>query len=456
MLTRLRLENFKSWKDTGDIALKPITGFFGPNSSGKTSLFQALLLMKQSAELLYQGTMFHFGNEKTPVDLGDFRSVVHGHDTESAIKFSLAWKSNVEFEIPKHYAGGTLAKGDDVGFEVESREETTAVNASPVLHSMEYQIAGGRKFGVQRVRDRSAYNVIAVGPTSRDAHTLERNDVGVHPPSFCSFPFSKSISEEYQTFLSNLEYGMRLLLRNLYYLGPLRAYPQRLYVWSGASPLDMGRAGEYTVDAMLAYRELAQIAEKELVPDYLPIDELIAHWLKYLGLVHDFRVEALAKGRRVFEVKVRKSPQSAEVLLSDVGFGVSQILPVLALCFYAPQDSTVILEQPDIHLHPSVQAGLADVFIDASKSRDAQILFESHSEHLLRRLQRRIAEGEIQGDDVALYFCSTGDSGASNISQLKFDQSGNISNWPKDFFGDQFGEIAAMSEAALKRQGLSE
>ena len=85
-----------------------------------------------------------------------------------------------------------------------------------------------------------------------------------------------------------------------------------------------------------------------------------------------------------------------------------------------------------------------------------QILFESHSEHLLRRLQRRIAEGEIQEDDVGLYFCSTDDNGYSNISQLNFDQFGNISNWPKDFFGDQFGEIAAMSEAALKRQGLSE
>ena len=169
-------------------------------------------------------------------------------------------------------------------------------------------------------------------------------------------------------------------------------------------------------------------------------------------MVYDFRVEALAEGRRIYEVKVRKSPNSPEVLLTDVGFGVSQILPVLTLCFYAPEGSILIFEQPDIHLHPSVQAGLADVFIDAWKKRNVQILFESHSEHLLRRLQRRIAEEEIPEDDVGLFFCSTDDSGASKISQLEVDEYGNIANWPTDFFGDQFGEIAAMSEAALKRQ----
>ena len=90
------------------------------------------------------------------------------------------------------------------------------------------------------------------------------------------------------------------------------------------------------------------------------------------------------------------------------------------------------------------------------EQRNVQILFESHSEHLLLRLQRRIAEGKIQKDDVSLFFCSTDDNGVSCLSQLEIDQYGNISNWPKDFFGDQFGEIASISEAALERQGASE
>ena len=96
---------------------------------------------------------------------------------------------------------------------------------------------------------------------------------------------------------------------------------------------------------------------------------------------HDFRVVPVAEGSRLFEVRIRKSPKAAEVFITDVGFGVSQ-------SFYVPEGSTVILEQPEIHLHPSVQSGLADVFIDVWRKRNVQILVESHSEHLLRRLRR--------------------------------------------------------------------
>ena len=168
-----------------------------------------------------------------------------------------------------------------------------------------------------------------------------------------------------------------------------RAYPNRIYARSGAQPSDMGPSGESVVDAILSSREQGDIIRQGKSRRSLTIDKYVAEWLKTLGLIHDFRVEALTKGRRIFEVKVRKSPNSAEVLLTDIGFGVSQILPVLVLCFYVPPTSTVILEQPEIHLHPSVQAGLVDVFIDAWEKRRVQILFESHSEHLLLRLQRR-------------------------------------------------------------------
>ncbi|MCS6839553.1 MAG: DUF3696 domain-containing protein [Roseiflexaceae bacterium] len=77
---------------------------------------------------------------------------------------------------------------------------------------------------------------------------------------------------------------------------------------------------------------------------------------------------------------------------------------------------------------------------------------ESHSEHLLRRLQRRIAEEELKPEQAALYFCTIDRQGASQLQPLQIDPYGNITNWPRDFFGDEFGKIAAMQEAALKRQ----
>jgi predicted ATPase len=94
---------------------------------------------------------------------------------------------------------------------------------------------------------------------------------------------------------------------------------------------------------------------------------------------------------------------------------------------------------------------LADVFIDAMKNRNVQIILESHSEHLLRRLQRRIAEDSIAPDKTALYFCEATETG-SKLTGLDLDLYGNIQNWPKDFFGDEFGEMAAMTKAAMERK----
>ena len=450
MLTRLRLENFKSWEDTGGIKLKPITGFFGPNSSGKTSLFQALLLMKQTAESSDRGIVFHFGNEKTLVDLGDFESVVHKHDTKRGLKLSVEWSAKREFAIPDRFGSGAMDEGDDIRFDVALQEQSIDSVKSLMLEEMSYQITGNRRFGLRRIPSRRAHEAFACGPSFQTNISADRYSTGLRPSSFYRFPYW---ADRNRDFFFSLAYELTLLLDDLYYLGPLRASPNRTYAWSGAQPLGTGPAGEFMVDAILSSREQYQ---RESESPHINLAEYIAEQLKRLRLVHDFRVEALAEGRRIFEVKVRKSPNSPEVLLTDVGFGVSQILPVLTLCFYAPEGSILIFEQPDIHLHPSVQAGLADVFIDACKRRNVQILFESHSEHLLRRLQRRIAEEEIPEDDIGLYFCSTDDSGTSNLSELEVDKFGNIANWPKDFFGDQFGEIAAMSEAALKRQVASE
>jgi predicted ATPase len=143
------------------------------------------------------------------------------------------------------------------------------------------------------------------------------------------------------------------------------------------------------------------------------------------------------------------------VLLTDVGFGVSQVLPVVTLLQYVPRRSTVILEQPEIHLHPLAQANLADVIINAAIHRGVQVIVESHSEHLLLRLQRRIAEEQIGSDDVALYFCDITDRG-SVLERLQLDLLGKIENWPMNFMGDAFGEAAEAEKARLRRMAAAE
>ena len=183
----------------------------------------------------------------------------------------------------------------------------------------------------------------------------------------------------------------------------------------------------------------------------MPFQKVIAHWLNDLGLIRDFRLEEIAKGTNLYRAMVKTSPWSVSTALTDVGFGVSQVLPALVLLYYVPEGSTVLMEQPEIHLHPAVQSGLADVMLNVAEVRNVQIIVESHSEHLMRRLQRRVAEQKASSEDVKLYFVSS-QRGQAHISDLVLNEWGEIENWPENFFGDEMGEIAAITEASLRRK----
>jgi predicted ATPase len=178
--------------------------------------------------------------------------------------------------------------------------------------------------------------------------------------------------------------------------------------------------------------------------------EIIAHWLKEMGLIESFEIKELAEGSGYYQALVKIHKNSPPALLTDVGFGVSQVLPIIALLYYVPEKSTVIIEQPEIHLHPMAQSSLADLFINVSERRGLQIIFESHSEHLLLRLQRRIAEGQLNEDDVILHSASYRNR-QSRLETLEVDELGQIKNWPQNFMGDAFGETLAAEKARLKR-----
>ena len=443
MLTRLRLKGFKSWPDTGDINLRPITGIFGTNSSGKTSLIQALLLLKQTADSPDRSLVFNFGDRKTPADLGDFHSTVHGHDANGFLDMAIDWKIDRSFKVVNSKnANQVVTDSEQLGFRIQ---------AAQIVREMAYRV-GDATFGMRRRSgNKPQYELFSDGTDFSFVHTMGRKWPLPAPTKCYGFPDQARAYFQNAGFVADLELALEERLKDVYYLGPLRAYPERRYTWTGAQPIDVGQAGEFVVDAILASRERGDKISRGRGYKRLTLEQYVAEWLKKLGLIHDFRVEPLAEGSPVFEVKVRRTSEAAEVLITDVGFGVSQILPVLVLCFYVPERSTVILEQPEIHLHPAVQAGLADILIDAWKKRRVQVILESHSEHLLHRLQRRLAENQVNEKNIGLYFCKAGRT-RSNITELELDLFGNIVNWPQNFFGDQFGEIAAMSKAAQQRK----
>lgn len=427
MLTRIRLQNFKSWADSGWVELGGITGLFGANSSGKSSFLQAILLMKQTVDSPDREQVLDLGDERGLVELGAFEDLLH--DRSSPLGLGFAWNfpevglpsshpSEQQFETTIRRSETGNATLERFEYAVDTRRFT--VESSPPRDLISYRLGGAVL--LDRVRVRSGTRKSYGFPTS-----VEELQAEAFNPRDHEFLFEEQFNR-------------------IRYLGPLREHPRRDYRRTGVRPSDVGQRGEKVVDAILSNGDGSGSPEEQGERTL----ELVAFWLKRLGLVESFEIEPVGPGNNLHQVWVRPSKGSRRVVLPDVGFGVSQILPVIALCFYAPPGSTVLLEQPEIHLHPSVQAGLADVLIDAMK-RGVQIVVESHSEHLLRRLQRRVAEERVRPDEVRLYFVEH-DGTRSSIRHLEMDTYGNISNWPEGFFGDDFDEIAAMAEAQWRRQ----
>ena len=117
MLTGMRLRNFKSWADTGELRFRPITGLFGANSTGKSSLLQALLLLKQTAASADRRQVFEFGDATTPVDLGSLQSVLHHHGPYNTLELSLSWRTEEPFTIADPSTdGGEIVSDRELGF----------------------------------------------------------------------------------------------------------------------------------------------------------------------------------------------------------------------------------------------------------------------------------------------------------------------------------------------------
>jgi len=454
MFTQLRIQNFKSWADTGEFRMAPLTGFFGTNSSGKTAILQFILMLKQTVESSDRNRILHLGGDQySYVDLGTTYDISHRHRLPEKLKFSLNWIPKLIFQDSLSFIADREKNDLIRHLSTSSLRFESLININSDLTSVgffQYSfLSQDRQWNHFIIRESELKKESPIYQLFTEG-SLFKNSPQNWVEGLKNYGFGSVHSDLFTRSLFNVIEYLRVIIKayedlfqNTYYLAPLREYPKRTYLWSGERPQDVGKRGELTVAALLASKKKDSEVEVS-----------VAKALKELGLIYGFRLNRITPNRGDYEILVQKTPNSTEVLITDVGFGVSQVLPILVLCYYAPKGATLIFEQPEIHLHPSVQAGLADIFIEVIKTRNIQIIIESHSEHLLRRLQRRIAEEKdgFTNDDAALYFCKMNDQGDSELVPLEIDTYGNICNYPDGFFGDEMGDLVAMAEASIKRQ----
>ena len=307
MITHIRMKNFKSWKDSGEVELAPLTGFFGTNSSGKSSLLQMLLLLKQT---IGSDEVLLFGGDKALVNLGNFQEVIHGHQVGNELYFGMRCElthstpdlSKIPLQLLRFV------------FNTVIREEKSTLIIEHLRYINWYDGATTLWKNNQLSTDNLLLGTINI-----------QNCYGLPSQPSTNFTGPTDILPQFSSVFEEL-------FSHVYYLGPARVHPQRHYHWNDKDPRDVGLWGDKVIDALLcAHMRRVKISKKG---EKATIEDRISEWLRELDLAYSFSLKPVgALKDDNYEVRIQKSAMSPAVTLADMGYGLADVLPMLVLCY---------------------------------------------------------------------------------------------------------------------------
>jgi hypothetical protein len=486
MIRQIEFANLKAFRGKHRAELAPLTVIFGSNSAGKSTLIQALLLLKQTVEssdperpaLVVRGSL---------ADLGSIPGIIHGHDLERTLELGVAIDpsrrvnpySGALGSLPRRY--GFSFRWDSDGRAVRQTEARLGLGGSDVAAytrrrgpavAQTAEAVGVREYpfriGRKAARDDFVRWLLPlIGPRLRSSGSFSRvvAELGeedliellVDRVSFAAAPWNivpafprftlrdKSRGEDdLSDLVDSLEMAWRqrsnafrtelaTTLDSLFYLGPLRRAPARFHIVSGARRTSVGREGEYAAELLSRRPELVS---------------KVNGWLSRLNIPYSLDATTVLEEDvtttlgDVVVLVLTDVRSGLKVSPGDVGFGISQLLPIVVQTLVGT-DSTICVEQPEIHVHPRLQSEVADLLIDATRSdRNNQLIVETHSEHLMLRLQARVREGKIAPERIAVLYVDSDVDGAARIIKLRLDDEGAfIDEWPQGFFEERLAEI---------------
>lgn len=260
--------------------------------------------------------------------------------------------------------------------------------------------------------------------------------------------------------LEAVEFLNYYFISSVKYLGPLREEPRPLYPLVGSTdPADVGMKGEFTAAVLDVHRNVrveyvppGGVSGETLDGGTLtrPLHAAVLDWLQYLGVVHELSARDL--GKLGHELKVKTNSTDLAHDITHVGVGVSQVLPIVVMCLIANKDATLILEQPELHLHPRVQTRLGDFFLSVALG-GKQCIVETHSEYLINRIRLRIASAreDSLGSLVRMYFVGK-EAGSSVYRPVRVNRYGAIQDWPDGFFDESQREAEEIIRAAIAKK----
>lgn len=461
-----QLHNIKSYLDSNKVEIKPITIFIGKNSSGKSSLIRFPMVLKQTLEESISPLLF-YGKY---IDYGNYEDIVFNHNEKENVSFSITLDSielknlvnQMYFFEKNEFAEFT----DYIGYKKNDESEFTLTveigrQIRDSIFAGELEI---KKYSIEFYNDiifsvennEGKYDIYIKGKH-------QKNKSGAfNGLSFKFLTKNKLKNDENELETKEVDFISRLLrsieinllstASNISYIGPFRRTPDRNYRYQEANKLDIGSDGSYTSELLASYH-------RKNDKDFF---NKLNEWLGEHLHMHIY-VEDLKGG--MYRIVVEDLHTGVKNNIIDVGFGLSQVLPIIVQVLQEDKNklndnpfswrlarntrNIKIIEQPELHLHPEAQSNLADLFIKGAQiNKKNNFIIETHSEHLILRLRRRILEGSIKSDKVAIYYVEKdlNENRGSNVKKLEIKSDGDIENWPADFFDQDYREIMKINK----------
>ena len=326
MIDQIQLKNVKAWRESGAVTLAPVTMLLGTNSSGKSTLLQSLLLLKQTVASPDRTIHLNLGGDEAHdfFNFGDFDNVLT-HGANAPRQFELAFNFRRPGDERVQEGQFACSYGQTSSGAVAIQELTLSTVA--------------RRFRAIR-RDKGAYSLMVddeAQPRAKGRLLAPERSIALPAEAIALLGADGA-------HLQDLSLAIRRELEAIVYLGPLRRKPERDYVWNKSKPGEVGSDGHKVMEALLASALLKAEDQGETLDG-------VSRWLKKMGVAEKIEVRQVGRSSR-YELVIHKDGVAAN--LRDVGIGISQVLPVLTVAYFVPRGSTVLLEEPEIHLHLSL------------------------------------------------------------------------------------------------------
>lgn len=418
----LSVAGFKSIGDEVTLRVAPLTIISGTNSAGKSSFMQPFLIMKQTLDSSFDpGALLLFGPNAKFTDAS--QTLARGRSKQSQVSsFSVSMRTDgVSRAVTyKDTQSGFSIESDATGSEEEifrMTESADALKSGVVLNrfgkDMLDRLSKAKFFSEEGGQQKITY------PIRRQRCFLEANVQLEHSSGV-------AVTIGSGEFFNTHTQQWTEVLQGIIHVPGLRGNPEREYPRSAVGKTYPGTLDTYVASIVL---EWANKDENKL--------KLLAAELTRLGLT--WKVHARRKNDAAVELLVGRMPQAQQggsqdmVSVADVGFGVSQTLPVVVALITAAPGQIVYLEQPEIHLHPRAQVQLAKTLVQAS-NRGVKVIAETHSSLLIRAIQTEIALGQIAASAVSLnWFSRNEQTGFTTVDVADIDPKGRFGDWPLDF-----------------------